>query len=145
MGLKWFIVQKIALGYVDPSFLKFSINSLHVILASSSSPTHWPNIEVSCQLYTLPTPSLLLQIDNFFQIIFHDINSTLSWSHKSPMFLKHLMYSSCALKIDMPKIPFQNFLNHQMLIIMIELAFVSDLNVNILIIIFHACIIWPIF
>jgi hypothetical protein len=54
------------------------------------------------------------------------------------------MYSSCALKIDMPKTPFQNFLIHQMLTIMIELAFVHDLNVNILIIIFYACIISPI-
>jgi len=53
------------------------------------------------------------------------------------------MYSSYALKIDMPKTFFQKFLNYQMLTIMIELAFVNDLNVKILIIIFHSCIIWP--
>jgi hypothetical protein len=96
---------------------------------------------------TIHSPNTLSPSSNwhFFQIIFQDINSTFSWSHRSPMFLNHLMYSSCALKIDMPKTLFQNFLNYQMLTIMIELAFVNDLNVKILIIIFHACIIWSIF
>jgi hypothetical protein len=104
------------------------------------STQHWG------KLSTIHFPNTLSLSSNWhiFQIIFHDINSTLSWSHKSPMFLKHLMYSSYALKIDMPKTFFQKFFSYQMLTIMIELAFVNDLNVKILIIIFHSCIIWPI-
>jgi hypothetical protein len=80
------------------------------------STQHWS------KLSTIHSPNTFSNW-HFFQIIFHDINWTLSWSHKSPMFLRHLMYSSCVLKIDMPKNLFQNFLNHQMLTMMIEYSF----------------------
>jgi len=121
-------------------FNKHSSCYVGILKFINSSTQHWD------KLSTIHSPNTLSPSSNWhiFQIIFHDINSTLSSSHKSPIFLRHLMYSSCALKIDMPKTPFQNFLNHQMLTITIELAFVNDLNVNIWIIIFHACIIWPI-
>jgi len=124
-------------------FEKFNKHSLYyvgILRFINSSTQHWE------KLSTIHSPNTLSPSSNwhFFQINFHDIDSTLSWSHQSPMFLKQLMYSSCGLKIDMPKTPFQNFLNFHMLTLLIKLAFVSDLNVKILIIIFHACIIWPI-
>jgi hypothetical protein len=122
-------------------FNKHSSCYVGILKFINSSTQHWG------KLSTIHSPNTFSLSSNwhFFQIIFHDIDSTLSWSHKSPMFLKHLMYNSCALKIDMPKTLFQNFLDYQMLTIMIELAFVSGLNVKILITIFHSCIIWPSF